>query len=237
MRPSGPFSGADLEGLPPVVRRYFGRALAPGQRMVAGARVSQVGEFLLRPPRGWRPFRATQDFETAPPTFRWNARIRLGPGLGVRVDDRFEDGQGSVRARLLGFPLADAGGPDVTRGALQRYLAEAVLLPTALLPREGVAWTALDDARARASLTVGETTAALEFAFGPDGLVESVFTADRPRDVGGRSQPTPWRGRWWDPEDHEGLRVPSRGQVEWLLPDGPLPYWRARVRPEGIRFR
>jgi hypothetical protein len=123
----------------------------------------------------------------------------------------------------------------MAKGALQRYLAEAELVPTALLPREGVVWTALGDASAGVSLTVGATTASVELSFGADAMVVSVFAPDRPRAVGGRTVPTPWRGRWWEYALHGGLRVPTRGEVEWLLPEGPLPYWRATV--SNLRFQ
>jgi hypothetical protein len=226
--------------VPPPVRRFFERALTPGQRVVAGATCRQAGSFLVRPPRTWRPFRAVQTFDTRPPAFAWDARIRALPGVAITVRDTLADGQGAVSARLLGLvTLASAGGtPDVAVGALQRYLAEAVLLPTALLPREGVVWTAVDGHRARAALTTGATTASLEFAFGEDALVESVFAPDRPRDLGGgRSVPTPWRGRWFDPGVRDGMRVPTRGEVEWVLAEGPLPYWRAAVSDLAYRFR
>lgn len=214
------------------MRRFFGRALTPGQPVVAQATCAQTGEFLLRPPRTWRPFRAVQTFGTAPPSFAWAARIRVVPGLAIRVRDTFEQGQGSVSARLLRFvTLASAGGtPEIATAALQRYLAECVLLPTGLLPREGVGWEGVDDRRARATLADGATTASIEVTFGEDELVESVFVPDRARDLGGgRSAPTPWQGRWFDPVVRHGMRVPSRGAVEWLLPEGPLPYWRASV--------
>jgi hypothetical protein len=226
--------------VPPPVRRFFERALTPGQRVVAHATCTQAGTFLLRAPRTFRPFTAVQAFDTGPPAFAWDARIRALPGVPITVHDRLSDGQGSVSARLLRVvPLAAAGGtPDIAVGALQRYLAEAVLLPTALLPREGVVWTAVDDRRARATLTAGPTTASLEFTFGDDGLVESVFAPDRPRDLGGgRSVPTPWRGRWSDAVPCDGMRVPSRGEVSWLLPEGPLPYWRASVADLRYLYR
>jgi Family of unknown function (DUF6920) len=229
-----------VASVPPPVRRFFERALTPGQRVVAHAACTQAGSFLVRAPRTWRPFRAVQTFDTGPPAFAWDARIRALPGVAITVRDTLADGQGAVSARLMRLvTLAAAGGtPEVAAGALQRYLAEAVLLPTALLPREGVAWAAVDDRRARATLTAGPTTASLEFAFGDDGLVESVFAPDRPRDLGGgRSARTPWRGRWYEEVQRDGMRVPSRGEVEWILPEGPLPYWRADVTDLTYRYR
>lgn len=119
--------------------------------------------------------------------------------------------------------------PDVTAAVLMRYLAEAAWVPTALAPSAGVAWTPIDDSSASAMLTAGRTTVSLDFRFGADGLVERVFSPARGREVGGSPIPTPWQGRWTSWENHGGIRIPVEGEVEWLLPEGPQPYWRGRV--------
>lgn len=60
------------------------------------------------------------------------------------------------------------------------------------------------------------------------------FLAESPwyptvRLVAGVTVPTPWIGRWSDWMWLNGVRVPTRGEVAWLLPSGPLPYWRGGV--------
>jgi Family of unknown function (DUF6920) len=184
----------------------------------------------VRPPNLWRPFDATETFRARPPGFLWEARIRMIAGIPIVVRDAFREGVGSMHAAFMGIRLLDtAGTPEIAAAALQRYLAEAVLLPTALLPWEGVSWAAIDASSARASLTEGTTRAALEFRFGRDGLVESVFAPARMRDVKGRGVATPWQGRWWDYEEQDGVLAPRSGEVEWLLPQGAQPYWRGEV--------
>jgi hypothetical protein len=226
------YSSADLEGLPAPVSRYFRAVLHDGQPLVRSGRLVQEGEFLMRPtPDGWRPFSATQHFAAKPPGFVWDARIHMVPGFAIRVRDAFVDGTGSMRASALGlFTMLDVHGtPEIAAGALHRYLAEAVWFPTALLPSQSVIWTPLDDSHARAALTAGTTTVWLDFRFGADGLVQGVFTRERARDVNGRGVPTPWQGRWREYEEHDGMRIPVRGEVEWILPEGPQVYWRGQV--------
>lgn len=92
-----------------------------------------------------------------------------------------------------------------------------------------MAWTPINDSSARITATVASTTVSLEFRFGADGLVRSVFTPERARDVNGRGVPTPWQGRWFEYEEHERMRIPVRGEVEWILPEGPQVYRRGRV--------
>lgn len=222
---------SEVESLPAPVARYLRLVLQDGQPIIRRARFRQEGEFLIRPPEGWRPFRATQEVATLPPGFVWDATIRMAPGLGVWVRDGFVDQAGSMRASLLGLltMVAVEGTLDIAAGALHRYLAEAVLVPTALLPSQGVRWEALDDSTARAHLSAGAVTVSLDFSFGPDGLVRSVFTDARLRDVDGRGVPTPWRGRWREFGRPAGWLIPVWGEVEWMLPEGPQPYWRGRI--------
>ena len=76
----------------------------------------------------------------------------------------------------------------------------------------------------------------LEFRFGADGFVTSVFAPDRPRIVGDRNVPTPWEATWAAWSARNGMRVPSAGSVAWLLPEGPQPYWRGRLRSVSYLF-
>ena len=223
---------SEIDSLPAPVARYLGTVLGSDPKQIASVRVRWTGEFAQHPGADeWKPFRAEQVFHTRPPGFVWNARISLAPGLDVLVRDAFVDGGGSMRGAIHGLvPVVDARGtPEISGGALQRYLGEAVWFPAALLPRNGVHWTTLSDSSARASLTVGETSVSCDFRFGTDGLVESVYTPSRFRDVDGTPVPTPWEALVSKYEERDGVLVPSAGEAAWLLPDGRFPYWRGEV--------
>jgi hypothetical protein len=228
-----PFTERDLEGVPAPVARYFAASLRPGQPLVRHARLTWRGEFNLGEPGQdkWVPFEAEQWFVPPSPGFVWDARMRMAPGLDVFVRDAFVDGRGSMLGRAVGlWTVVDAqGSPEIATAALQRYLGEAVWFPTALLPRQGVRWEPLDDRRARATLTAGRVTATLEFRFGEDGLVASVFTPARSFDDGkSPARPEAWQARNLRHEVRAGLTVPADAVVEWLLPSGPHAYWRGR---------
>ena len=125
--------------------------------------------------------------------------------------------------------MLDEHGTALSRGALQRYLAEAVWFPTALLPRAGLEWRAVDDSTAVATLTDSGITVSLQFRFDSSGDVVGVYAPDRPRAVQGAYQPTPWSGRFGNHAARNGVRVPLEGEVEWITPTGALPYWRGRI--------
>jgi len=110
-----------------------------------------------------------------------------------------------------------------------RFIAEAPWYPTALLPSQGVQWEAVDDTSAKATLKDGETTLTLLFRFHENGLIGSVRAEARGRTVAGKVIPTPWEGRWSNYELRDGMYIPLEGEVAWLLPDGPKPYWRGKI--------
>ncbi len=237
--PAAIYSERELDGLPPPVTRYFRAALKDGQPIIGHARVTWAGEFNMGQPGTdkWAAFTATQDFVPMAPGMVWDARIRMAPGLAVHVRDGFVGGEGSMHGAVLGLVTVvdKAGTPDMATASLQRYLGEAVWLPTALLPSQGVTWTAIDDSRARASITGGAAAASVEFRFGTDGLVESVFVPDRLYDDG-KNPPSahPWQARNLRHVPMHGMMVPADSVVEWLLPQGVYAYWRGR--PVSIEY-
>ena len=128
------------------------------------------------------------------------------------------------------------GTPEIAQGELVRFLAEAAWYPTALLPGHGVQWRAVDGYSARATLKDGETAVTLLFRFDENGLIESVRADARGRRVAGVVIPTPWEGRWSNYEWRDGVCIPTWGEVAWLLPEGPHPYFRGRITSLSYAF-
>ncbi len=223
---------AMTDGLPAPVVRYFEAVLREGQPVVTRWRVEQSGSFRTGAGAGsWRPFEAVQHFRALPPGMVWDARIRMGPGLEVVVRDAWSGGHGAMRGRLLALlPLVDAPpGPALDSATLQRYLAEAVWCPTALLPVNGVRWSALDDSTARATITDAGVSATLDFRFGADSLIVSSRTDARPRAVGRGYEPTPWGGVYADVQLTLGMRAPRTSEVAWTIAGRREPYWIGRL--------
>ncbi len=222
----------ELEPLPIPVQRYFEAVLKPGQPMIVGLQMTHRGEFNLSDsdPK-WLPFQSDQVNRMHPIGFDWDARIAIAPGLNCLVHDAYVAGEGILNATLCGLiPLVNIQGtPDVAQGELQRFLAESAWYPTALLPSQGVSWNAIDDHRARACLTDGETTAEIEFRFGEDHLIQEFYTPSRPRTIHGQITQVPWGGKVWNYEQHDQLLIPIDGEVAWQLPEGRLPYWRGTL--------
>ena len=230
---------SELVGLPTPVQRYFLKVLSDGQPIIKRARIIWKGEFNMGKPGAdkWAALTAEQDFVPAAPGFVWDARIAMAPGIRVFVRDAFVGGAGSMRGKIMGLvTLVDSHDTtEIAVAALQRYLGEAVWFPTALLPSQGVKWEAIDDSRARASVSGGGVSATLEFRFGADGLVASAFAPERTFDDG-KSAPAahPWRARNLRYAEFSGFTVPADSTVEWLFATGPYAYWRGQ--PAKIEY-
>lgn len=229
----------ELTGLPEPVQRYFRTVLKDGQPMVTAVRVEHAGTFNMSETGDqWRPFVSTQRVITRRPGFDWEGRIAMMPGLTVLVHDAYIAGEGILHASLLGLVslVKLRGTPEVAQGELMRFLAEAAWYPTALLPSQGVHWQRVDDASARATIKDGETSVTMLFCFDGNGLIRSVRAEARGRTVSGEVIPTPWEGRWSTYELRDGMRIPLEGEVAWLLPGGPKPYWRGRITDIRYEF-
>ena len=222
----------EIGNLPAPVQRYFRLVLKEDAPIITHAFLLQSGGFRIKPEKeAWSQMEAEQYFSTRPRAFVWHAGIKMMPGVAVNVCDSYIEGKGKMKGKLMSLvTLIDTqDASELDEGALQRYLAEAVWFPTALLPSEGVSWRAIDKHRAEASLTDAGVTASLEFTFNEAGEIVSVYTPGRYREVSGTYEMTPWIGRYADYIDVEGYRIPSKAEVEWHLKEQVYPYWRAKI--------
>jgi len=234
------FSTSELTSLPAPVQRFFRAALSDGQRMVSAVRMEQTGTFNLDEMSGyWKPFAAVQRVVTRRPGFIWDARIMMFPGIPVRVRDAYVAGEGVLQAAVFGlFPVANLRGKEeLARGELMRFLAEAAWYPTALLPSQGVFWSAVDDCSANATLREHDVTVTLLFRFNEnDALIDTVRAERRARTTGAAVVTMPWQCRVWNYSIRDGLRVPLEGEAAWVHPTGPKPYWLGQITRASYEF-
>jgi hypothetical protein len=227
------YSTSELVGIPAPVQRYFRAALTDGQPMISAVSVEHTGTFNMNVTGAdqWRPFSSAQRVIIQRPGFDWEARIAMLPGLRVRVHDAYIAGEGMLHASLFGLvSVANLRGtPEMAQGELLRWFAEGAWYPTALLPSQGVHWSAVDDHSATATMQDGATSVTLLFRFNADDMIASMRAEARGATINGVMVPTPWEGRWSNFELHDGMRIPIEGEVVWMFPAGPRPYWRGGI--------
>jgi hypothetical protein len=206
----GVFSNADLGGLPDTVKRHFAAAIAPGTPLAVSARLRMRGSIKIG---RWLPFRARQVLAPLRGTV-WAARV----GGVIVGSDHYAVGHGGMDWKLAGLTITHAEGPDVSRSSAERAAAEACWIPTCLLPRFGVEWTATDDAHISARFDVDGHPVQVDYHIATDGKVRSLVLE-----------------RWGDPNNtgtwglhpfgvevtgydtFDGVTVPSAGCGGWFF--------------------
>lgn len=216
--------------LPALVERYLARVLPPAAEVPARLRVAQEGEMRLKPGGRWLRFSAVEEFFVREIAFSWQARFSVAPLARVRVVDGYADREGRMDARLFGLvPVLRARGPAVTEGEVYRYLAELPWAPHAMRANPELAWSEVDETTVEVVTQVGLAPVAVRLAFNGAGDVFRTWAKRRPRTEGKTVGHHPWGGAFTDHAALSGVRVPTRAEVAWELPDGPFPYWRGTI--------
>ncbi len=218
---------ANRRVLPGVVQSYVARAVERDPESRRTVRVTQVGEMVLKRGAKARPFTATEEFAVDRVAFAWRARFPLLGPVALNVVDSYDGREGLLEVRLLGVPLQRNRGPQLALGEAFRYLAEIAWVPHAILANPGLEWRDLGDRAAEVSTRIAGERIAVRLIFDEAGAITQTI-AERPRiEAGG--EVARWIGEYSDPQELSGVRLPTRGEVRWELPDGPFTYWRGRV--------
>jgi hypothetical protein len=213
---------AQLTGLPAPVRRYFRHVLREGQPYLRGLRLRHTGQFKTDLKKDWVAIEGQQYITTDPPGFIWEGTTRQ-----FVARDEFVAGHGRLAVRLLGaVPIAGGTGPAYDQGELLRWLFESTWLPTALLPSQNIAWTALDDHSARLTLTHGGQSVSCLARFNERDDLEEC-EALRAMDA---TTQRPWVCRFEQYQMRHGVHIPTVGEASWVVDRRRQPYARFLVQ-------
>lgn len=208
--PVGTFSEAELQDLPEPVKRYFRGAIAPGTALARTAQIRMRGSIKLG---RWLPFRG-HEIVNPHTGFVWTARV----ALIISGADSYAAGDGGMDWKLLGLKhLVHAEGPDVSRSAAARGAAEGVWVPTALLPRFGVEWTAEDERHIQAAWSTAGHPFSMCLRLREDGQVVSVvFDRWGDPDQTGTWGVHPFGGEMDTHGAFGGVTIPTSGRMGWF---------------------
>lgn len=228
-RTKGMVSFRDFDCLPAPVAAYFRFALREGQAMIRTTTIGHEGKFCLN--EKWIPFVSQQHFAACPPSFVWDATMKMNRWITVCVRDSYLSRSGVMSAKILAlFPVVNAhDDAHLNTSELMRYLAELAWLPTALLPTKNLRWTPINDQKAMATLRDGDTTVSLEFSFAPGGEITGIFAPARPYENKGDYKFFPWTGRYWNYQSRNGVMIPLEAEVAWQMPEGHRSYFKCEI--------
>jgi hypothetical protein len=208
----GTFAEDALDGLPYPVRRYLAKSIAPGTPLAGSARFAMRGSIRLG--RRWVRF-SGHELLSPHRGLVWAVRAA---GL-ISGSDRYVDGEGSMDWKLLGHvPVVHADGPDISRSAAGRVAAEAVWVPTALLPRFGVTWKVSDPRHIAASYELDETEQEVHLVLDDYARVQSVVLERwGDPDGTGNAEPHPFGFETTCLLTCAGVTIPSAGRAGWFF--------------------
>lgn len=220
-----------VKQLPEPAQRYFNFSIRPGTAIITAVEIDMSGELGVgkadKP--NYTPMSATQIL--APPHgFVW--RVRVGALSG---SDGATAHTSWSRFWLFGLiPVVRAGkNPDHHRSAIGRLVSESAFwVPASLLPGDFIRWEAVDSNTARATMTWGEFTQAVDLTVAQNGQVERVIIQRWSNENAERAfVEQPFGGYLSDFQDFGGYTLPTRVEGGNLIgTEQYYPFYRAKVR-------
>ena len=233
-RPGDPITDADIAHLPDPVRRYLHACGFVGRPHTWNARI-EWRELDLKRSRdaAWIRLACHQFNALEAPTRLVLMEGRLAHVLPFEGRDKLQDGHGNMLIRLGKLvTVGDVTGPEIDASALVTWLAEAALLPSAVL-RPAIRWEPVSDHAARAVWTEADLAVGGIFHFDGDDRCVRFDTADRWQD-GHPPRRIPWSAELGGYRAFDDRWVPTEVSATWHEADGPFTYARGTI--DEVRF-
>lgn len=220
-------TAADVEPLPPPVRRWLAKSGVVGKPIPRVVRLKQRGDLRTAPEQHYMQAEAEQYFRTDEPGFVWRVRTRM-KGLPIAGRDSYRDGRGHMLITIAGLVhVVDAADDKIDHGTLLRYLGEMTWFPAAAL-RPYVRWEEIDDRSARSIMAWGGVEATAIWRFDDQDRAVGM-EADRYLGGGGEAKLERWVVRATAFGERDGVIIPVEGEVTWRLADGDFTYYRWQI--------
>lgn len=214
--------------LPEAMQRYLTYAKVAGKESIRTVRIKQPGEYRTQPGHRWLPMVAEQYVTTNPSAFLWHMKSQPIPLVSLSVTDRFSDGHGNLNVKLWSFiAVANARGPEMNQGELQRYLSEMAYYPTAWLS-DTIEWQPIDANSVKATIHTQELTASTVLHVNEQGQLTHV-TTERYMAEHGYYQLEPWSGQFDEYREVSGMLIPTKFSVIWHLASGDFNWLRGEL--------
>ncbi len=222
----GPITEDYVLALPDPMQRYLKYAQVVGKEPVRTVRLAQKGFMLQKPAQKWIPLVAEQYFTTSPHAFLWKGTMRPFPFFWMTGTDRFSDGHGTMRIKLMSvIPLPLAKGSKMDQGELQRYLGEIIWFPTAWFS-DAIKWHVIDEHSVQATLREPGVTGSVDLHMNEQGQL-TLVTAQRY--MGNQGILTPWSIQLGAYREAGGMRIPTAFEVTWHPASGDFTWFRGQL--------
>lgn len=224
-----------LIGLPEPVVRYFHRVLQNGQKFIRFATVRQNSQYKMTPTSDWIDVQATCGYTTDRVSLVWDAVLRDNRYVWRRAQLIYQHTTGEGLIKLYGgITLSEYSGSEADLSLLFRFLSEALLFPTALLPGGHITWKTHGPHSAEATITDDDLQCSALFYFNEVGEVEKITTHDKYRDFKGSFHKEGFVMYCRNYRTINNVLVPTELEFVWQLAEGDFPY--AKIGVEDIAY-
>jgi len=225
------FSMDQIKNLPEPVKRYFTHSLEEGQHYVSYIKLKHTGEFRQGENQKWMSIEGQEYFTTETPGFIWIGKISLLPLVWITGVDKYLEGRGTFQIKIMSiFTIADdPTGKELDESELMRWLAEAPLFPTALLPSSYLHWEPVDSDSAKAIIDYCRTRVEALFHFDKKGEIVQM-NADRYRAVDNSFVKEKWLGHYSNYAVTKNILVPWDIEVSWNSEVGNFTYAKFKIK-------
>jgi len=220
-----------LEEQPELIRQYFKSTIADSVSIPKFITVNQSAQFKTDLKSEWMPLTATQYFTTESPNFLWVSEMQNSNFFWVNAIDSYIKGKGNMLIKFnSSITIADSWGLELDKSGLFRYISEAVLFPTKLLPSKNLFWNVLDSNIAEIKFTDGEISVVAKLFFNKQNLIERIETFDKYRALDNGYERSLYTIYLTDYKNVENkFTIPTYIEVEWQLPTGKFKYGKFNI--------
>jgi hypothetical protein len=203
--------------LPHIIQKWLLHNGTIGHETIETVFLEQEAQILMTPEqKEWSYAEAKQHFTIEPPAFNWSVNLKMNSVINVVGRDKFMNGKGEMIIKLFStIPMVNERHNDkIDQATLQRYLAEIVWFPSAVLSPY-ISWEAIDLYSARATMSYNGTVGSGVFHFDENGVFKK-FVAMRYKDKKD-AEPAEWIVTATKTEVRNGISIPVELKVDWKV--------------------
>ena len=217
-----------LSNLPPIVQKWLVKSNVVGKELIHSVHLKQKGTMRSKQDGHWMTMSAEQFITADTPGFVWSAVIDAGYLITLNGRDKYMNGKGNMLIKGLGLvPIGNSSGNEIDQGAMMRYLAEIIWLPSAALNKY-IQWEHINETTARATMTYANETVGGLFFFDPDGDIIG-FEGKRFGNFEGHFSLETWSIRIIGYREFDGFRIGNKCEVTWKLKNGNFTWLQLEV--------
>lgn len=225
------FVQSQIENEPELIKGFFSSVITDSVIVPKFVTVKQSAQFKTDVNADWMPITATQYFTTEKINFLWDSEMQTSKFFWVNAIDSYINRKGNMLIKFnSSVTVADSWGLELDKSGIFRYISEAVLFPTSLLPNENLKWDVLDSNIAEIKFTDNDISVVAKLFFDSSQRINKIETFDKYRALESgykKSLYTIYLSKY--KTFNNSFTVPTYIEVEWDLKSEKFKYGKFTI--------